>query len=376
MSQLFDALDHAFGFVPEDRAVLFLGDWPAPGADDAAWVFQRQLLLDWFRELLPLLGARGIGATLAWYDATGRNNGELPATARPQNPTALAPDPEESLALPLDTLFGAHKAIIAMNRYSATAPLKKAAPGFGFRAASMPGFTPEMMPAMLLPPGVVPARVERLKRLLDQATGALLAFCTPVGCHELYLDLRGRTAHSSAGLFHQPGIAGNLPSGEAYIVPYEGEVPALGASLSNGVLPVELDGEIVLYRIDANRATAILSQGPVSEREGALLKAEPAMASLAELGLGVLAELGVEPVGEVLLDEKLGLHIAFGRSDHFGGAVGPKDFSSPAAAAHIDRIYIRQCQPWVKVPFVDLELEDGSRTRIIEDGRYVTGLFD
>jgi hypothetical protein len=56
--------------------------------------------------------------------------------------------------------------------------------------------------------------------------------------------------------------------------------------------------------------------------------------------------------------------------------VGPKDFSSPAAAAHIDRIYIPQCQPWVKVPFVDLELEDGSRVRIIEDRRYVSGLFD
>ena len=61
-----------------------------------------------------------------------------------------------------------------------------------------------------------------------------------------------------------------------------------------------------------------------------------AIRSYYELGLGVLAAFGVKPIGKVLLDEKLGLHIAFGRSEHFGGRVGPGNFSSPDAVIHID----------------------------------------
>ena len=81
---------------------------------------------------------------------------------------------------------------------------------------------------------------------------------------------------------------------------------------------------------------------------------EPAYANLAELGLGVLGDFGLEPCGEILLDEKLGLHIAFGRSDHFGGTVGPDDFSGPDAVIHLDRVYIQETQPRVNVKEVRL----------------------
>lgn len=85
----------------------------------------------------------------------------------------------------------------------------------------------------------------------------------------------------------------------------------------------------------------------------------------------MLSELGVEPVGEVLLDEKLGLHVAFGRSDHFGGQVGPAQFSSPEAVIHQDHVYIERLQPRVVAAAVDLELDDGSTVPLIRDGRYV-----
>jgi len=68
----------------------------------------------------------------------------------------------------------------------------------------------------------------------------------------------------------------------------------------------------------------------------------------------VLAGAGVE----VLLDEKLGLHVAFGRSDHFGGRVGPTDFSSPAEVIHLDRIYIPATQPRIAVYSVVHESND------------------
>ena len=82
---------------------------------------------------------------------------------------------------------------------------------------------------------------------------------------------------------------------------------------------------------------------------------EPAYSNVAELGLGLLRGYGIQPVGSLLLDEKLGLHIAFGRSDHFGGQVGADDFTSPDRVVHIDRVYLRQTQPRVRVKRIELQ---------------------
>jgi len=102
------------------------------------------------------------------------------------------------------------------------------------------------------------------------------------------------------------------------------------------------------------------------------MKREPAYRNVAELGLGLLGGYGIQPVGEILLDEKLGLHIAFGRSDHFGGQVGAKDFTSPDRVVHIDRVYIPEMQPLVEPLAVDLEVgPGGDRVPLMRDGRYV-----
>jgi hypothetical protein len=100
------------------------------------------------------------------------------------------------------------------------------------------------------------------------------------------------------------------------------------------------------------------------------LAAEPASGNVAELGLGVLSDFGVAPIGEVLLDEKLGLHIAFGRSEHFGGQVGPRQFSRPEAVVHQDHVYLRELQPRVVPASVTLIFEDGDRCELMRDGRY------
>ena len=125
------------------------------------------------------------------------------------------------------------------------------------------------------------------------------------------------------------------------------------------------------YRIEANKVVEVIGNGPVAARERAEMEAEPGYRNVAELGLGLLAGYGIQPAGELLLDEKLGLHIAFGRSDHFGGQVGVKDFSSPDKVVHIDRVYIPEVQPAVEVPSVDLEMDDAAVTPLMRDGRYV-----
>ena len=188
--------------------------------------------------------------------------------------------------------------------------------------------------------------------------------------YDLHLDLRHRTAHASGGLLPQPGTAGNLPSGEAYIVPYEGEF-AGDPTRTKGIFPVQMDDEVVVFEIEENVATRVLSDGPVSEREASLLAAEPARGNIAELGLGVLGAFGLEPIGEVLLDEKLGLHVAFGRSEHFGGQVGPQQFSTPEAVIHQDHVYVAKIQPRVSAAAVDLHFEGGETLELIRDGDYV-----
>jgi leucyl aminopeptidase (aminopeptidase T) len=167
-------------------------------------------------------------------------------------------------------------------------------------------------------------------------------------------------------------VAGNLPSGEAYIVPYEGELEG-DPSRTAGIMPVQFGSEVVRYRIEQNVAVGVISQGPKSLEEATLLKQEPAYGNLAELGLGVLSAFGIKPIGEILLDEKLGLHLAFGRSDHFGGQVGPAQFSSLDAVIHIDRVYVPETQPDVKVLSVDLQMADGSALALMRDGEYAVG---
>ncbi|MFN2370369.1 MAG: hypothetical protein ABR506_04355 [Candidatus Krumholzibacteriia bacterium] len=344
--------------VPDDRL-----------PDNPDWAVRRALAAAWHRDLAAEGAALGLDRiTLAWYRNAGSNNADLPALCH-LDTGGPVPDHADRLppgGIPFARLFADHTIVIAPTELSATAPLKVAARDGGFRAATMPGFLPGMIPALRLDYGEINRRVDLLKELLDRAERAELRFASAGGAHELVLDLRHRTGHASGGLFPRNGVAGNLPSGEAYIVPYEGERPD-DPSASAGSLPVEIDGEVVLYRIAGNKAVAVTSDGPISRAEAARIAAEPAYANLAELGLGVLGDFGLEPCGEILLDEKLGLHIAFGRSDHFGGTVAPGDFSSPDAVIHLDRVYIPQTQPGVAVVSVRLVGPDLDRV-ILADG--------
>jgi leucyl aminopeptidase (aminopeptidase T) len=217
--------------------------------------------------------------------------------------------------------------------------------------------------------------VRVLKDLLDRAESAEFVFeVDGQELHTLTLDLRHRAGHASDGVLDTPGVAGNLPSGEAYIVPYEGERPG-DPSRSHGVLPVQFGAEVVCFHIAGNRAWRVTGEGAAAAEHAAWLGRESAYGNIAELGLGVLAALGVKPVGELLLDEKLGLHVAFGRSDHFGGQVGAAAFSHAGAVVHLDRVYLPEIQPRIVPRAVDLVMEGGEVMPLMRDGEYVGGVF-
>lgn len=371
---LVDLVKSVFPRLPGDRALGILVDVPRdPGRDNPDWAGRRRMASAWgealhqHREEIPLEAVRLIA-----YPDVGSNNADLPAEGvlmRGEVPDTAEELPAAGDPTPFASIFQQFQLFLAPTEYSTTAPLKVAARGAGFRAATMPGFAATMIPALRADYTEVARRVDALKDRLDRAERCDIRFALDDGSEsELRLDLRHRTAHASSGRFPERGVAANLPSGEAYIVPYEGERG--DPSLSDGRLPVQIGDEIVIFEIRANRAIAVEGSGPGAVAERDHLGREPAYGNMAELGLGVLGDFGLSPIGEILLDEKLGLHIAFGRSDHFGGVVAPADFSSPTEVIHLDRIYIPATQPRIRVDFVDFTYPDGSVERIMETGRY------
>ncbi len=367
-------IERVFRPRPSDHALAVLVDMPDQVRPDSApWRERREMAAQWVRRLAPFQKKLGLDIRLYLYRNARANNADLPGgawlhTSGPLPPTADALDPlaEE----PFSEILRKHSLAIALTEYSATAPLKLLSKKYGFRAATMPGFAPSMIPALRLDYEEIDHRVVRLKELIDRAEAADFLFAVEGGPEcGLFLDLRHRGAHASGGLLHEPGTAGNLPSGEAYIVPYEGEI-ANEPSRSAGKLPVQFGNEAVVYVIEKNRAVRVQGGGAAAEREADHLMREPAYGNIAELGLGVLSDFGVEPCGSLLLDEKLGLHIAFGRSDHFGGQVGPAQFSRPEEVVHIDRVYLRSVQPLVSVRRADLH-GPGFDVPLIRDDRFV-----
>jgi hypothetical protein len=364
----------AFRVGPTDHALAILVDLPDGARPDRPdWQWRRALAAEWRDGLRRRRDDLGLEVSLFAYRNVRLANADLPAWLWRVDGTPL-PASAEALGgerVSLELVLATHQIVLAPTELSATAPLKIAARTLGFRGATLPGLSPAMMPALQLDLGAIGTRVDVLKRLLDEAELCRVAFRVDgERAHGLTIDLRHRKAHASSGLMPEPGMVGNLPSGEAYVVPYEGEI--LGdASRTAGELPVELDGEVVVYEITSNRATKVLSEGPRAAEQAAALQAEPAYGNLAELGLGVLGGFGVMPCGEVLLDEKLGLHIAFGRSDHFGGQVGAKDFTRPEAVVHIDRVYVHALQPRVSIALAALELGGGRVVPLIRNDAWV-----
>jgi hypothetical protein len=374
--ELLALVERVFQPSSGDHALSILVDLPDHAAPDhAEWRTRRQMALEWTKHLGPLLAPSHIGTRVVLYRSTKAHNADLPALAWSwpvgDDLPVSADELTATSAVPFEEIFEDSRMMMAPTEFSATAPLKVAARKFGFRAATMGGFSTAMIPALRIDYMEVNRRVDLLRGLLDRAYSAELEF-ELVGDDRLLhldLDLRHRAAHASGGLFLEPGTVGNLPSGESYIVPYEGERYG-DPSLSEGLLPVQFGDEIVIYEIRQNRAIAIQGNGPAAARESKMLRTEPAYANLAELGLGVIRDFGIRPCGSILLDEKLGLHVAFGRSDHFGGQVGPADFSSPSAVVHIDRVYIPEMQPGVLAKSMNLVLPDGEKVPVILNGSY------
>lgn len=371
--ELRELIFRVFPRLPDDRRLAILVDLPhQPSEDNPDWRKRREIAFSWIQHLTTgLRGSYLESVHLFVYPHVAVNNADLPDSAFQvidELPDDSASAQKQLKSIPFERIYQKYQLILAPTELSCTAPLKVAAKHYGFRAATMPGFSEEMIPALRIDYEQVNDRVVLIQSLLSEAHLARVRFNVNDQIETVLFDLRQRKAHASTGRFPEPGTAGNLPSGEAYIVPYEGENEP---SLTYGNIPVQFDDEIVWYRVENNRAVKVLSQGPKSRSEAELLAREPAYGNIAELGFGVLDDFGLKPIGEILLDEKLGFHVAFGRSDHFGGIISPRQFTVPQASVHIDRIYLPEIQPGIILEEVVLEKESGPSTQILKNGRYV-----
>ncbi|MFZ5518371.1 MAG: hypothetical protein ACOY90_17175 [Candidatus Zhuqueibacterota bacterium] len=373
--ELINLVRSVFSPGKDDRRLAILIDVPDEKvADIDKWRMRREMASEWHGKLREAKTELQLSdVDLVFYPNVHSNNADLPKQAFRYNGSAATVTAGTLLSKGIPFDFAAYldtcQIILAPTQFSATAPLKLLAKKSNFRAATMPGFTAEMIPSLRLDYEEINRRVFEIKKLLDKADSLDVQFLVDgkqeYTCH---FDLRFRTAHASGGRLPDPGTAGNLPSGESYIVPYEGEQDA--ASESSGVLPVQFDDEVVLYRLENNTAKEVISRGARSDAEAKYIASEPAYANIAELGFGVLKDFGVLPSGEILLDEKLGLHIAFGRSDHFGGAVGAANFTSIEKVVHIDRIYIPETQPRIHIEQVILNFKNEKSMVLMKNNGY------
>lgn len=365
MSRAFDLeqfLVDVFAPVAGERAAVVVDLPTAQSADSAAWRERRAMAAEW-REGLASLGAR-VGfdtLPLVTFAALGRSGADFPERCQIAGRDAAMAGVLDGTSL-----------MLVLTEFSMTAALCdvcKRRPGADvFRSASMPGVQKWMETTSLAADyREVARRCRLLKEAFLKADHAEVEFSTG---HRCLFDLRHRVCEADDGYLHRdknddiPVI--NLPSGETFQVPYEGEI-AGDPSRTQGELPVHEGGENIVFRVERNRIVDVAGSGPVAQRYRSFFAVDKARANVAEMAFGCNDEAKV--TGNVLEDEKAGFHWAYGRSDHLGGRIGIADFASPEHLVHQDIVYAKQSP--ISVTRADLVEKSGARIPVIKDGSYI-----
>jgi leucyl aminopeptidase (aminopeptidase T) len=340
------------------EVITFLVDHPHGSITSTpAWDDRRKMAEEWRDGITGLCAEVGaILNPMVSYPATGANNADLPKEGIADGKTVA-----------LEDILSKTHICFALTNWSCTAPLNAMTQTYlQLRAASLPGVARRMEQTALSADYTQVARTARiLAERLDKAESALAVFSTG---HQLTFDLRYRNAHADDGYLHADKTGFrliNLPSGEAFIVPYEGEREG-EPSRTSGQIPVPLEGEIAVLNVKANRIVGVEGTGPAAQELMERLMADRARQNIAELGLGCNPNAVVW--GSVLEDEKAGFHWAYGRSEHLGGVVGPAQFAKPENIIHQDIVYAKGCP--VTVTTLTLKYPNGAEEQIIKDGEY------
>ncbi len=200
----------------------------------------------------------------------------------------------------------------------------------GTRVGTMPGITEDILiRTMQADYHKVAQRTRKVAETLTK--GKVAHITTPAGTN-IRIPIKNIDAIPSTGLVLEPGTFGNLPSGEAYLMPREGE--AEGVYVVDGSLAGigRITDEPVRITVEKGMAVRIEGGEQAQLFEKTIRKIGPMARNLAELGVGTndMAEIK----GTVLEDEKvLGtVHLALGNNISMGGTCD--------VAFHVDGILL------------------------------------
>ena len=196
---------------------------------------------------------------------------------------------------------------------------RREASALGARIATFPGITEEIMIRGLNADyKKIAALTNRITEILTDVK--IVRVTTQLGTN-IELNVEGRKAISSKGLFHKKGESGNLPTGESYIAPVEGKSNGVffvdGSMAGIGVIknkPIRIDVKDGLA-VNISGCTQAKKLKSILEKYGDLGK------NVAEFGIGTNNKVKLS--GLLLEDEKVmgTIHIALGDNKSMGGNV-------------------------------------------------------
>ena len=202
---------------------------------------------------------------------------------------------------------------------------RRAASAKGVRVATLPGVTEEIMVRCMNADYIKIA--ERTFSLCREMEKTSVVRVKAPGGTDITMPIKGREAHASSGLFREKGLWGNLPTGESYLAPLEGQ--------SQGIVVV--DGSMAGVGMVNHPITIAVKDGYATDIKGgseaasliALLEPHGIDArNVAEFGIGTNDKAIL--TGLIIEDEKVmgTIHIAFGDNKSMGGNV--------RVASHLD----------------------------------------
>jgi hypothetical protein len=327
-------------FSPKSgEKVLFIVDVPHDNIKDSkVWLKRRELANEWYNTFKRMGVKMDFSVDFIEYPATGIHNSPVP--------------------LNIIEMVKKSNLVIAMTEYSATSSLAPICLNKEniTRCASLPGVEKKMeKTAFKADYTLVSYYASVIENLLNKSIKALVKFSTG---DKILIDLRNRIAMSDKGDCSKTGQFINFPSGEACKAPYEAsidEIKKYGKSETEGVLPVRLGKNLVKYIVKNNKIIEVIGGGRKAEEMRKFFSDNDSRRNIAELGIGCNPKAVI--TGNILEDEKVGLHIAYGMSSHIGGKVN--------SDMHQDICYSKGCP--VEGTTLELIHLDGSKTELIRD---------
>lgn len=188
----------------------------------------------------------------------------------------------------------------------------------GVRVGTMPGITVDIMSRCLN------ADFDRIvgmtNYIADQLKGVKMIRVVTEAGTDITMPVEGRLIIPSTGVLREKGQSGNIPSGEVFLAPIEGQsngtVVIDGSMASIGIIKTPITVKVV------DGFAEEISGGEEAERLTAILdKSGRDARAVAEFGMGT--NYKAKLTGLILEDEKVfgTIHIAFGNNLTMGGTI-------------------------------------------------------